>query len=301
MITENDKKIKETNPKLYVNSLNEHYHFIDNLQNERNPKINKSTRLSNDQSELVFVVQQGSLNIRISGQDIKIKANDILLITPFTVFEILNSSCTFFSFAVTGYIAADMYNKMGKPLGLSVGCYTFHHYHLQTHQTKMLYQDYIRMKEVAYKNVPSLHEEMLKACLSIFMAHAFSFAAVAHQFTYMAETPSRQMFEQFLTDLSENYHKERFVEFYADKLGVQTKQLSAACRKYTNKTASRIINDYVIYCIKVVLYNNELNIKEVSEMFNFPIQSFFGRYFKRITGSSPSKYLNQYSKKLLKK
>ena len=40
---------------------------------------------------------------------------------------------------------------------------------------------------------------------------------------------------------------------------------------------------------------NNKTIKEMSDDFNFPSQSFFGRYFKRIAGMSPNYYIKQHN------
>ena len=69
--------------------------------------------------------------------------------------------------------------------------------------------------------------------------------------------------------------------------------MSTIVHKYTGMTASQAIDQYIVFAIKQTLYNNEQNIKKVSEEYNFQSQSFFGRYFKRITGLSPNAYLKQ--------
>jgi AraC-like DNA-binding protein len=108
------------------------------------------------------------------------------------------------------------------------------------------------------------------------------------------------VFDKFLFALSQNYATERKVEFYAKQLDVPTKHITAATNRYAEKTASRVINEYVIFKIKAVLYNNQLSVKEISDMFNFPSQSFFGRYFKRVAGYSPIRFMSIHSKKLSK-
>jgi AraC-like DNA-binding protein len=59
------------------------------------------------------------------------------------------------------------------------------------------------------------------------------------------------------------------------------------------ESASVVINYYVTFRIKQLLYRGQLSVKQISEMLNFPTQSFFGRYFKRVVGISPRQYMKQ--------
>ena len=91
--------------------------------------------------------------------------------------------------------------------------------------------------------------------------------------------------------LNAEHKKERSVQYYAQQMGITPKYLSAIIQTFTGLTASQVIDQYVIYAIKQTLYTNEHNIKTISKEYNFPSQSFFGRYFKRIVGVSPNEYI----------
>ena len=284
------------------NSINfqKNYYCFDNLQMGFDPKINACHQQGNEDYHIVIAVQQGSMGLIINGQEVRMKSNDFLLIMPFTKVEILTSRCSVFCCVIRNYIALDMYNKIGCPDNIIENCYTFHHYHFHPQQLEIMMHDYLRIKNIMLQQIPSLHEEMLKAGTGIFMSHMFSFLAVNSRIEYKSPLFHRQVFDKFLRALSEHYKEERKVDFYAKLLDLPSKQITTATHKYAGKTASRVINEYVIFKIKAVLYNNQLSVKTVSEMFNFPNQSFFGRYFKRVTGYSPAKFLNMHSKKLSK-
>lgn len=288
------------NSGIFITSFQEDYFCFDNLQMGFDPKINACEQQGNEDYHIVIAVQQGSMGIEINGQEVRLKSNDFLLIMPFTRVKVLTSRCTAFCCVIRNYIALDMYNKIGCPDNIVENCYTFHHYHFHPQQLEMMMQDYLRIKGIIQSRPQSLHEEMLKAGIGIFMAHMFSFLAVNERIEYKSPLFHRQVFDQFLRALSQHYTKERSVDFYAKLLGLPSKQITTATHKYAGKTASRVINEYVIFKIKAVLYNNQLSVKTVSDMFCFPNQSFFGRYFKRVTGYSPAKFLSMHSKKLSK-
>ena len=292
--------IQTSNPGVFFNSFQKDYHCLDNLQMRNDPKINPFSTVYNENFHFVISVQHGTMNLIINGQEVKLKSNDFLLIMPFTKIEVLTSFCSFFCCAITNYIAIDLYNMIGTPDNINENCYTFHHYHFHPQQTEMMLNDYLRLKAITLRQATSLHEEMLKSAIGIFLSHMFSFLAVTNKIEYKSPLFLRQVFDKFLIALSQHYATERKVEFYAKLLDVPPKHITAATNRYAEKTASRVINEYVIFKIKAVLYNNQLSVKAVSDMFNFPSQSFFGRYFKRVTGFSPARFMSKHSKKLSK-
>ena len=112
---------------------------------------------------------------------------------------------------------------------------------------------------------------------------------------YRNEIVSRQgrMSDQFLQLVQQNFRKERFLEFYADKLNVTAKHLSRTVKKQTGYTAVEWIERYVVLEAKVLLKSSNLNIQQISDELNFPSQSFFGKYFKKLTGMSPKEFRNK--------
>ncbi|MDR0864903.1 MAG: helix-turn-helix domain-containing protein [Candidatus Symbiothrix sp.] len=106
------------------------------------------------------------------------------------------------------------------------------------------------------------------------------------------EKPNRQvvLVEKFTNLVRENYRMQRETAFYADKLCLTPKYLSEVIKVASGKSVSEWIDDYVILEAKALLKSTNMTIQQISEELNFPSQSFFGKYFKRNTGVSPSEY-----------
>lgn len=115
----------------------------------------------------------------------------------------------------------------------------------------------------------------------------------------MNETKHHSRREELLAnfiDLIELYFKtERAVNFYAEKLFVTPKHLSAVLKEISGKTAGEWIDHRVILEAKLLLRTTGMNIQEISLALNFSNQSFFGKYFKHLTGVSPRDYRNRLS------
>ena len=68
------------------------------------------------------------------------------------------------------------------------------------------------------------------------------------------------------------------------------KYLSSAVKEVSGKTAARWIDEAVIPEAKTLLKYSGMSIQEIAYHLNFSTQSFFGKYFKLHTGTSPSRY-----------
>lgn len=106
------------------------------------------------------------------------------------------------------------------------------------------------------------------------------------------ETKEHQsdVMKRFLILVKNNYKEERTVEFYADKMNMTAKYMTTLIKKASGKSALQWIQEYVILDAKAQLSTTMNSVKHISFDLNFPTQSFFGRYFKRATGMSPSDY-----------
>ena len=96
--------------------------------------------------------------------------------------------------------------------------------------------------------------------------------------------------DRFIALVIESFREQRSVDYYADKLCVTGRHLSKTIQQTVGCTAKEWIDDYVILELKVTLHSTALSIQEIANQFNFPDQSYLGRYFKHHTGMSPTAY-----------
>ncbi len=96
--------------------------------------------------------------------------------------------------------------------------------------------------------------------------------------------------EDFLRLVHVYYMKERSVSFYASQLYISPKYLSLLVKEVTGRTAARWIDFFVIMEAKNMLRYSGKNVQQVAYALNFSNQSSFGKYFKHLTGMSPTEY-----------
>lgn len=127
----------------------------------------------------------------------------------------------------------------------------------------------------------------------IFLAFLYEVAAQGQKYSppiISQLTRKEELVIKFANLVSTHFRQERSVGFYADALHVTPKYLTETVKEVNGKSAGEIIDDFVILESKLLLEKPETTIAQVANILNFSDQSFFGKYFKRVTGMSPKEF-----------
>jgi len=100
------------------------------------------------------------------------------------------------------------------------------------------------------------------------------------------------LFNQFISLVNQYSDRERSIPFYADKLCLSPRYFSTLIQEQSGKTAKYWIDASVVTRAKVLLRHTPKTISQISAELNFPNDSFFCKFFRRLTGCSPSEYRN---------
>ncbi len=99
--------------------------------------------------------------------------------------------------------------------------------------------------------------------------------------------------QDFLKLVHLYYTSERSVSFYASQLFISPKYLSLLVKEATGRSAAQWIDHFVIMEAKNLLRYSGKNVQQVAYALNFSNQSSFGKYFKHLTGLSPTDFQKQ--------
>ncbi len=102
-----------------------------------------------------------------------------------------------------------------------------------------------------------------------------------------------KLFMNFLTLVHKYAACERDLAFYADKLCISKRYLSALVRKQTGRTPKDFIDTRCTQEIKLMLHNTTDSLQSIALTLHFPDQSFFSRYFKKNAGLTPMAFRSQ--------
>lgn len=98
------------------------------------------------------------------------------------------------------------------------------------------------------------------------------------------------IFLRLIQLIEEHFTQQRGVEFYADKLCLSPKYLSALSKSICGYTVQELVFKAIIRKSISLLKNTQKNVQEIADYFNFPNASYFGTFFKKQTGMSPQQY-----------
>lgn len=107
-----------------------------------------------------------------------------------------------------------------------------------------------------------------------------------------AEPRSREaeVLHRFLLSVYEHCHRERMVQFYADEQHLSPYYFSCVIKSRSGRSALQWIEEITMTRIRQQLLTTEQSVKQLAARMNFPDQSTFCRYFKRLEGCTPLEY-----------
>lgn len=101
---------------------------------------------------------------------------------------------------------------------------------------------------------------------------------------------SHRIYQEFMVLLFKEYSRHRDIKFYAGMQNLSPRHFSTVIKQASGISPSAIIDQVIISEARKMLSSGKMTVKEVAAALNFPSQSFFGKYFKKHTGISPSEF-----------
>ena len=113
-----------------------------------------------------------------------------------------------------------------------------------------------------------------------------------------ARTRTAAMVERFRADVDAHFRAHWSVEQHAQVLGVSAGQLSRLCREVLGKSALDVINARVVHEAERELVYSTLPIKQIAGVLGFADEAYFGRFFRKHTGYTPTAFRDAAWRKL---
>ena len=244
----------------------------------------------------IIHIYNGSCDITVNLEKKRIVKNDIMVVLPGQIFEIIKFTKDFEVKAV--FVDSEMIIEAGYHIK-SQNLIEF----LSPQYPKIISLDRKTARDVKYnfmkiytfifKNDNVFSDELVIHHLSILMYELGNFY---HHMVNSSENyiPNRkdEIGKQFILLVGTHFRESREVQFYADKLFVSRKHLTKVITEVLKKSPKTIISEAVILEAKVLLKNPNFTISDVANLLNFSDLSIFNKFFKKITGLSPSEFKN---------
>ena len=161
---------------------------------------------------------------------------------------------------------------------------------LTDEQAALLLADFHRLRDrMDDRHLLFYRELMGSLCLTmmydIFEPHAQRDATDTHsdRTAYIV----KQLMALLATGISRT---ERDVSYYAERLNVSPKYLSATIKRVTGHSVTSYIDRHTVPILKDYLGDERLSLTQIAELMNFASLSYFSRYCTKHLGQSPSEY-----------
>ena len=237
---------------------------------------------------------KGSLHIRVNLHEVEVHEGQVLAIMPGCIFEgqIMSPDLRFCGLIIESEFVETMRKNLGLRIDLTRRYYNYIVHdvpqnvldnHLQMY--KLLCRELTR-EDYFYK------KEVIQRYCEIWVLKSISLNDSVQEKPELNKPLNRkeQIFHDFLTLLEQYFSQERSISFYADRMCLTPKYLSTIIKEVSGKHGMQWIDGYVSLEAKALLRNSDLSVKQISDRLNFPSQSMFGRFFKKMTGYSPKQY-----------
>jgi AraC family transcriptional regulator, transcriptional activator of pobA len=136
--------------------------------------------------------------------------------------------------------------------------------------------------------------EIIKANLGIFFIELIRQQSKNRNTSIPLNTYPQERLEELLELIEINIYKNKQVSDYADMLNLTPYQLNAITKTTLGKTCSEVINDFIILESKRYLLATSNQINQIAYHLGYEDVSYFIRFFKKHTGSSPEVFRNNF-------
>ena len=255
-----------------------------------------SVPIENVHSEAFIAVLclEGKATAVIEGKEYHIEKGDMVFSHPNQFIQSALVSC---DFKCRGILMSPAYFESIFMLGGNMweASYLLRNqplFHVDEKMMGMFLFNYDVLKnKLATTDLPH-HQQIVKLYLQSMIYEFYDYISpmLNHQLGEHSYSSGDVIFKHFMSIASAEAPRRRDVSYYADKLCITPKYLSAICKKQTGKTASEIINKMTLNYISQMLRSSDKSIKEIASDAGFDNLSFFGKYVKRELGMSPREY-----------
>ena len=235
------------------------------------------------------VIAQGEISCIVDFYSYALKAPSVAIFLPGQIIESIEANEDFEGFGMV--MEKDFTDSLNLPVSFQERLFfkSNHFYSLNQEALQAFMTCYTMVSNVMKQEDHPYKEEIIR---HLFSAYYYGLGYYVHKSRKQKAlmTCQQEICERFIALASEHFREHRDIGFYADKLCVTNKYLSVLLKQETGMTAHEWIEKYVVLYAKGCLSSTSMTIQEISADLDFPSQSVFGKYFKRVEGLSPKAY-----------
>jgi AraC-like DNA-binding protein len=159
-------------------------------------------------------------------------------------------------------------------------------------ENQSIFKELIEKMYSLFQDFSDENEEIIRSYLNILLFEArksFFDGSIKNSL----KTRAHQIAFSFESLIRKHSHSRHTLDFYANKLNISTVYLSECVKKVRNKTAKKIISEYIILEASTLLLQSSNSIDQIADKLGFSATSNFINFFKKHTNLSPTSFRNQ--------
>ena len=121
-------------------------------------------------------------------------------------------------------------------------------------------------------------------------AHNYMHSQVVYASSQPRSLQPHNLYNQFITLLSQHYATAHDVAFYASELSISTRYLSQITNTVCSRSPKQIIDDYLIHECEQLLLTTSLTIQQIAFKLGFSSQIALAKFFKGKKSIAPTVY-----------
>lgn len=246
---------------------------------------------------MLIICVQGSFDVSVNLQEFTVKEGMAMAYAPECVLQMRHSrNAVLRAIAITESFLHEIRLDPNKGFSPLINCKEKPIWQLTKKELKIINNYFRLIRSVYILHDETFQKEMIRGLISSVI---FLFANVWKRESKAAkimEAPG-DMGARHLTRFMELLHKyhcrEHQVGFYANKMCITPKHLSSLIKEHSGKSAAEWIDEYLILEAKSMLKFTDKSIKEIANELCFSDPSYFCKYFRNLTGLTPTGYKKQ--------
>ncbi len=158
---------------------------------------------------------------------------------------------------------------------------------LQVCSYKMFYESSI----LSYTSPKTLaNKEIVKAVLTMFIQGATEIYKLQNKSYLASQSRKYEIYQEFLQLVMKYYALHHGASFYANQLGLSLPHFCSTIKKVVGNTPLEVIASVILMEAKSRLKSTHEPVKNIALSLGFNNISFFNKFFKQHTGTTPQEY-----------
>ena len=242
---------------------------------------------------MIIVCFQGEMSIEVNYTSYTVRKDMLFIVNPFDIFTCRQCSddfsCTVL--ATPPLVLSNLIVDVDMGLYDSIKRRRMLHLRAEHLDSFSKLTDYMKSVRalVPVNRFNQMAERMMTSFI-ILLDHLYAELGNTHGGSRECVSRKKELFSKFIHELIDSHSLSREVLFYANELGVSCGYLNEICNEVSNHSVKEIIDSAVTTRLKYELSYTSKSIQEIADEYNFPSQSYFCRYYKRMTGVTPSDF-----------